>query len=114
MFNNIETVQDEEGKTYISSIEFDVDEPLESFYGRIKGYEGKSFKKLVESGKIDYNPHACGACCGGGLPWIRFNRPISLNRFILMFGSVKKKDLEELVNFDLGQISDENKKKYVY
>ena len=113
MIHNIKTVEDDEGRTYVSEVGFDIAEPLENFYGKMKGYGGKSFKSLVKSREIEYCGEG-GGCCTGTLPWIRFSRPLSLNRFLLMFGRVKKKAFEDLVEFDVEGVSPENKKKYVH
>lgn len=99
MFHKIELEVDSYGKNYIKRIYFDTADIL-NFFDEFDGYEGKTFEQLMEDGEIKLS--LSGEVVHGG-DVLEFERPISLDRFLLIFGkgvSQRKEDLEGVIEVD--------------
>ena len=74
-------------------IVFDTADVCEFMHDLLKGYGGKSFEELSESGDIE---HYFTDSPVHGADVIVFKKPISIDRFLLMFGDIGVKGAENL------------------
>jgi hypothetical protein len=116
MFHEIDFVRDSTGKSYVKKVVFDIGDALEDSYDLMNGYEGRSFQQLVDDGEIRLSATDCGIA--SSVDCIRFNRPISINRFLMMFNRViaqKTNCIEELIQSDAENgVYSADPKKYVF
>jgi hypothetical protein len=98
MFHEIRFEQDENGRMYVSKVIFDTADVFEHPDFHVQGYEGKSIHELMESGEIKSYITDCGRA--GSVDMLEFTRPVSLDRFLLMFGGVANEDFEEYLKLD--------------
>jgi hypothetical protein len=113
MIHRIEFEEGDCGKTYISRIIFNT--ALDSEYEMFEGYEGKTFEQLCDEGEIvSYSTDDVVA----NVDVLEFTRPISMSRFLLMFGRLGvegKKGLEFMLETDAETgFTTDDPKKYVF
>ena len=101
MFHAIETVQNQDGKIFIKEIIFDAGYVVSERAEEINGYGGKSFSELLESEEIETFTTDAGLIPSTDA--LSFKRPISLDRFFLMFAPLFKnrEEIEEQLTIDL-------------
>ena len=98
MIHDIELVYDDAGKAYISQVDFDIAEVQDCFEPEM-GYDGKTIDQLMDDGEI-------GTSCSdspvhGAESW-KFRRPLSVDRFLIMFGDYAiNGHLEDQIKADL-------------
>ena len=95
MFHKLDLVEDSNGKQYVQRVYFDTEDAIEAL-ANLRGYEGKSFYDLF----VNYEIRISGSdkfLEDGDV--LEFSRPISLDKFLLMF---KDSRLEDIVKVNEG------------
>jgi len=73
-------------KQYIKSITSDHGGAFDGYYELMEGYNGKTFTELVDEGEIEI--HGTDSAFAPSVDKLVFKRPISIDRFILMFKGI--------------------------